>query len=65
MIFKFVIWIAEGTTDKKWKNAASVLNEGVLKASIYFIFYIWMQRIGRSWVTMPEQPPKMLAYAPS
>ncbi|CAI2186908.1 17468_t:CDS:10 [Funneliformis geosporum] len=27
MIFKFVIWIAEGTTDKKWKKATSVLNE--------------------------------------
>ena len=37
MIFKFVSWVAESTTNKKWENATSVLRNGLLKASIYFI----------------------------
>ncbi|CAG8698341.1 14789_t:CDS:10 [Funneliformis caledonium] len=41
MIFKFVIWIAEGTTDKKWKKATSVLNEEVLKATTKDVKSFW------------------------
>ncbi|CAG8558079.1 16627_t:CDS:2 [Rhizophagus irregularis] len=46
-ISKFVLYVAEDTTDKNWKEAASALSEDEM-------FKRW------NWV-MPKQPPKRLA----